>query len=283
MWSLFEEELARINGRLESSSENDIPDLFGRIPLEVFGKLLLNVPEKYPNIKHWLPTMTSDQVQDNWTGSHGEALLCQSVAFVKSMISGYVDISGKRFRDAVILDYGCGWGRILRLLYKFVPTDNIYAVDPWDQSIELCRQHKVRGHLELSDWVPTSLPFDRVFDLIFAFSVFTHLSEKTSRIVLSTLRRHIAPNGVLLITIRPKEYWKHHDGGGVAASMISEHDKEGFAFIPHNREPIDGDITYGDTSMSLAYIESAFPQWQIEAVECNQIDSLQLLVFLRPR
>jgi hypothetical protein len=65
--------------------------------------------------------------------------------------------------------------------------------------------------------------------------------------------------------------------------MNNEHDDRGFAFTPHNRPPIDGDITYGDTSMSVGYIESNFPQWQIEAVECNQIDSLQILVFLRPR
>ena len=43
------------------------------------------------------------------------------------------------------------------------------------------------------------------FDLIYAFSVFTHLSEKTAHIVLSTLRDHIADTGVLVLTIRPKE------------------------------------------------------------------------------
>jgi hypothetical protein len=283
MWPMFEEELARIDARLAVSLPDSIPELFGRIPLEEFGKLLLHVPETYPHVRACLPTMPSDQVQDNWTGSHGEALLWQSVAFVKTMLSGYVDLSGRRFRDAVILDYGCGWGRILRLLYKFVPVQNIYAVDAWDQSIELCRQHNVMGNLAVSAWVPTSLPFDRRFDLIFAFSVFTHLSEKTCRALLSTLRRHIAPNGVLLITIRPKEYWKYHEGAVIADSMIKAHNETGFAFTPHNRPPIDGDITYGDTSMSLAYIESSFPEWQIEAVECNQIDSLQVLVFLRPR
>ena len=227
--------------------------------------------------------MTSDQVQDNWTGCHGEALLWQSVAFVKSLVSGYAAVTGKKIQEAVVLDYGCGWGRIVRLLYKFLPLHNIYAVDPWDESIELCRLHNLKGQLAVSDWVPKSLPFDRQFDLVFAFSVFTHLSEKTCRIVLSTLRRHIAPNGLLLITIRPKEYWHHHDGGVLASSMINRHDETGYAFTPHNRAPIDGDITYGDTSVSLAYIESNFRQWQIEAVECNQIDSLQILVFLRPR
>jgi SAM-dependent methyltransferase len=282
MWSMFEEELARIDKQLGSSPNSDIPELFRKIPLDEFGRLLLNIPDKYPNIKAWFPSMASEEVQRKWTGSHGEELLRQSLVFVKSMISGYAEITAKKVQDADILDYGCGWGRILRLLYKVAPVDNIYAVDPWDKSIEVCRQQGLKGHLALSDWVPTSLPFDRKFDLIFAFSVFTHLSEKTARIVFSTLRRSIAQDGVLLITIRPKEYWHYHNKGALASQMIKAHEETGFAFIPHSRPPIDGDITYGDTSISLAYLEKNFPQWRIESVDCNRIDSYQVLVFLRP-
>lgn len=57
------------------------------------------------------------------------------------------------------------------------------------QSIEQCEQHNVKANLALSQWVPRSLPFERQFDLIYAFSVFTHLSEKTVHVVLSTLRK----------------------------------------------------------------------------------------------
>jgi SAM-dependent methyltransferase len=280
---MFEEELASIEERLDPFADPDIPELFRRIPLDEFGRLLLNVPDKYPHMKAYFPSMASDDVQDKWTGRHGEHLLEQSVPFVKTMISGYAEFSGKSIRDACILDYGCGWGRILRLLYKVAPAGNIYAVDPWDKSIELCRQHKLLGHIALSDWLPRSLPFERTFDLIFASSVFTHLSEKSCGIVLSTLRRYLAPGGVLLITIRPKEYWHYHDGGKLAGAMMNVHNETGFAFMPHNRPPINGDITYGDTSMSLAYFEAHFPEWRIESVECNQVDSLQVLIFLRPR
>jgi hypothetical protein len=60
------------------------------------------------------------------------------------------------------------------------------------------------------------------------------------------------------------------------------HDEKGFAFKPHNRTPIDGDITYGDTSMTLKYFEDNFPQWKIAAVECNDIDPYQVILFLKP-
>ncbi len=45
--------------------------------------------------------------------------------------------------------------------------------------------------------------------------------------------------------------------------------QKGFAFLPHDVAPVGEDITYGDTSISLAYIKSQFPQWKVEAIEWN--------------
>ena len=64
--------------------------------------------------------------------------------------------------------------------------------------------------------------------------------------------------------------------------MIEQYDKCGFAFKPHNRAPINGDITYGETSMTLSYIRENFPQWSIVAVECNDADPYQVILFLKP-
>jgi 2-polyprenyl-3-methyl-5-hydroxy-6-metoxy-1,4-benzoquinol methylase len=282
MLSIFEDVLEKIDSEMKPGQSFDIPQLFAKIPLEVFGKLLLNIPSQYPHIKDFFPSMASDKTQDNWTGNHGEALLSQSLAFVNTMVTGYASITGKKIKNASILDYGCGWGRLIRLLYKFAPIENIYGVDPWDESIEECQQHNLKAHLALSDWVPNSLPFEKQFDLIFAFSVFSHLSEKTTRIVLQTLRKYVAKDGLLVITIRPKEYWNVHNKGTLASEMIKAHTEKGFAFKPHNRAPIDGDITYGDTSISLDYFDEHFPQWKIEAIEYDNIDPLQIILFLKP-
>ena len=122
----------------------------------------------------------------------------------------------------------------------------------------------MKAHLALSEEVLTTLPFDREFDLIYAFSVFTHLSEKTAHAALNTLRRYIVGDGVLVITIRPKQYWHAH-GHTVAEQMMAKHDHSGLAFLPHNRMPIDGDITFGDTSMSVEYIKTNFSPWRLLA------------------
>ncbi len=282
MHKMFEDELETIESAMQSAVNSDIPRLFRRIPLPVFGRLLLDIPSKYPRMKAFFPTMASDDAQDLWTGSHGTALLAQTVAFVSSMVAGYGALGGKRIADARILDFGCGWGRVTRLLYKFTTVDNIYAVDPWDQSITQCKEHGLKCHLALSDWVPESLPFPVRFDLIFAMSVFTHLSEKTARIALRTLRQYVDEDGVLVITILPREYWGVREEGRLAAPMQKMHDEKGFAFTPHKLEPINGDITYGDATTSLAYFERSHPEWTLVSVEYNEVDPYQIILFLRP-
>ena len=282
MLSIFKEQLTKIDKEVGATNSPNIPKLFSHFPLDEFGKLLLDIPPRYPHLKNFFPTMATIEVQKSWTGSHSEVLLYQSVAFIKTIIYGYSLITGKNIEHAKVLDFGCGWGRLIRLLYKYVPVSEIYGLDPWDQSISICKQNQVIGNLEKSDYVPHSLPFAEQFNLIFAFSVFTHLSEKTTRTVLNTLRKSISEDGVLVITIRPVEYWHIHNKGENATEMIALHNEHGFAFKPHNLPPIDGDITYGDTSMTLAYFEENFPFWKIVAVECNKIDLHQIILFLKP-
>jgi SAM-dependent methyltransferase len=279
----MDEKLQQIDQKIVSTLPSEIPSLLNEIPIDRFGELLLDVPSQYPNMKAFFPSMPPDDVQDSWTGNHGLALLGQSLAFTKTLVAGYQDLTGRDLKSSRVLDYGCGWGRLIRLLYKYVPYERIYGVDPWDKSIDLCTQYGIKANLAICDYVPDKLPFEQQFDLIFAFSVFTHLSEKTAKTVLSTLRKYIDDHGILVITVRPQEYWSHYQRGRVKNEMYQIHEKDGFAFIPHRRAPINGDITYGDASISLGYLEQNFPQWDVARVITNRVDPLQTVVFLRPK
>ncbi len=282
MITLFNTKLREIDAVLASAQPADIPDLFREIPLDIFGELLLEAPPRFPNIKRFLPSMPSKDVQLHWTGAYGEGLQAQSVAFVRSLVFGFTDLSGESLKKAKILDFGCGWGRLIRLLYKYTSYQNIYGVDPWEGPIKECRDHGIKAHLALSDSVPHSLPFACAFDLIFAFSVFTHLSEKTMRVALGTLRNYISANGVLAITIRPVEYWRYHKNGAMASQMVRAHEEKGFAFAASASAPIDGDVTFGDTSISIEYLKRNLPQWDLVSIDYNLIDSYQVILFLKP-
>ena len=278
----LDKKLQRINQKILVTDPGEIPSLFSEIPVDAFGNLLLDVPARYSNIKAFFPSMPPNEVQDDWNGRHGTELLTASLAFIKTLVATYTELTGKDLIRARVLDYGCGWGRLIRLLYKYVSYENIYGVDPWDRSIDLCKQYGVKANLAVCDYVPQQLPFEQKFDLIYAYSVFTHLSEKTTKTVLSTLRRYMDNNGILVITIRPKEFWSFHRQGKFKQEMYQMHEQTGFAFTPHRRAPINGDITYGDTSISLDYLEENFPQWDLVKSIINQEDPYQTLLFLRP-
>lgn len=256
------------------------------LPLDAVGALLLHIPEEFEAARRALPTMVSDDVQDSWTGSHGYPLLLQSCAFVRILENAYMRHTGSMLDDKVILDYGCGWGRLIRLMYKFTAPNNIYGCDPWDKSIEFCRQSGLSGSFNLSEYIPVGPPFaGKRFDLIYSFSVFTHLSERCGKAVAKACREAIKDNGLMAITIRPLSYWEVHDPAQNVVNveaMKDAHTTRGFAFTPHGRAPIDGDITYGDASMTLEYIEENWPEWKVVGVDHYLQDPYQSIVYLKP-
>lgn len=275
------EHLARIDREIGLGNQ-DIPKLFREVPVDVFGKLLLGVPARYPNIRAYFPTMAPDEVQKTWAGAAGDTLLWQTVAFTRCAIAGYRQFTEGNTEAARILDFGCGYGRILRLMYKYFGAERIYAVDPWERAIALCQEHRMKGNFAVSDWLPQKLPFDGPFDFIYAFSVFTHLSARTAETCMAALRKVVAPGGLLAISIRPEEFWDFHDGGKYAAEMKAHHAARGFAFRGFPWQEVNGESTYGDTSMSLDYIRHKFTDWRVAGVDWNMGDYYQVIVFLQP-
>lgn len=244
--------------------------------LDTFGLVLISLPiPSLPNLSRLLPRMASDEVQRNWTGNSGAPLLAQTNYFAKLLMDATRRTSGK------ILDFGCGYGRIMRALYYYADPDNLYGCDPWGTSIQICKADGMLGHFAISDYLPRSLPFNTQFELIYAFSVFTHLSERATTSCMSALADACAPNGTIAITIRPIEYWSFAPDARDKEFHRREHASKGFTFFPHLRDKIDGDVTYGDTSMSIDWIKTRFPQLKIVSTLPTH-DPLQNLVILTP-
>ncbi len=256
--------------------------------LDDFGEFMLELPAAHiPNLSSLLPRMASEEVQKSWTGNSGLRLLQQTTAFVRSVSYNYQRLLGEDLADRTILDFGCGYGRILRLMYYFSSPQRIWGVDPWEKSVQICRADNVLGNLAVSDYLPKSLPVGQSkFDLIYAFSVFTHLSERATKVALTTLRSYIADDGLLVITIRPSEYWE-----SVAPTLpnidpdrlVRLHDAGAFVFVPHAREAVEGDVTYGDTSFSFEWLMQHIPNWEKVGYDRVLNDALQLVVYLRPQ
>jgi len=175
-----------------------VEDCVEKVPNR-FGLVLLAMPDpRHPALSSVLPKMADEQVQRDWTGNAGVPLLAQSLNFVRSVALKYREATGAALQEASILDFGCGYGRLLRLMTFYAPPSRIWGVDPWNRSLEICQADRMPMHLALSDYLPRSLPVGEArFELIYAFSVFTHLSRRTTLMALATLRHATLSAGVL--------------------------------------------------------------------------------------
>ena len=231
-----------------------------------------------------LPTMPPPEVQMRFTGKSQVDTMQQAVNFLKNVERGYQARTGRSLENSRILDFGCGWGRMLRLLPFF--TNQIYGCDPLQDALDLCKMHHVPGDLRLSDYVPTSLPFpDESMDLVIAYSVFTHTSEAATLATLDAIRKVIVPGGAVAITIRPRTYWllpQRRFDNETLASVLENHDSSGFSHHRHNGQKALLSH-FGDTSMTLEWLESNAPNWQVSSHESFPPDPYQNLVFLCPK
>lgn len=287
MFSHIQETVAAAERVAQRGTAEDVLAEVRFLPLDDFATVLLHMPDPaLPAMSRLLPKMADEEVQRSWTGNAGYALLQQSLNFVRSVALQCVQLTGAPLQGRSILDFGCGYGRIIRLMYYYSPPSRIWGIDPWDRSIELCRSDGMLGNFAVSDYLPRTLPVGNArFGLIYAFSVFTHLSERATRQALATLRSYIEDDGLCVVTIRPREYWDVAAAMGHAVShdlMKWQHDEGGFAFTPHDRSPVEGEVTYGDTSLTFRWLRDNIPGWKIAGYDHTLDDVYQIIVYLTP-
>lgn len=252
-----------------------------KLSLDEFGQFLISLPNpSYPAISAVLPRMASPEIQKTWTGAVGTDLLKQTLSFVRILENNVVRHMGRSLHNASILDFGCGYGRILRMMYYYTDPDCIWGIDAWEKSLATCRDSGILGHLAQSDRQPERLPSpDATFDVAFAFSVFTHLEPSTATQCLSAVRRAMKPGGLFIATIRPVEFWPFLDQQrkqNNSERLMKEHRAHGVAYLPHGGE--EGK-TYGDTSLTLGFF--AKPGWQVIGYDRSIFDAFQMSVILK--
>jgi SAM-dependent methyltransferase len=117
-------------------------------------------------------------------------------ALTTSVLPADWTFEGKR-----VLDFGCGIGRVLHAAPEADPAGEYWGCDIDVRSISWLSEHLSPPlHVLQSGELPP-LPFpDEHFDLIYAFSVFTHLSSSWSAWLLE-LHRLLKDDGVLMLTV----------------------------------------------------------------------------------
>jgi SAM-dependent methyltransferase len=98
-----------------------------------------------------------------------------------------------------ILDFGCGCGRILRH-WAELPRTRVFGCDIDPRMVQWCQENLSVAEVAHKDLVPPLRYADSSFDLVYAFSVFTHLDVELQHAWMQDLLRVLRPNGLLLIS-----------------------------------------------------------------------------------
>ena len=98
-----------------------------------------------------------------------------------------------------LLDWGCGCGRVLRQWSGLTRTP-VFGCDINPKMVAWCNNHLPFVEAAVNELSPP-LPYrDSTFDLVYAFSVMTHLSEDLQHAWVRECRRVLKPGGYLLFS-----------------------------------------------------------------------------------
>lgn len=125
-----------------------------------------------------------------------------------------------------VLDFGCGCGRHARNWQGFEGV-TLYGCDVNPELVGWCDEHLGFMTAEVNPLEPPTRYEDDQFQLIYAFSVFTHLTEPLQRAWMAELRRILRPGGWLLFTTLGEHHTDRLSASGrrrfQAGELVVEH------------------------------------------------------------
>lgn len=199
-----------MQARLARAKPGDsLRDIFAGCTDEQWVWALTEGRQKHDRIRALLPSLPPDELQAQFTGRSHRLAFEQAAAAVSLFLSEArslgLDTARPGFR---LMDMGCGWGRITQTFLRDFEPDQIIGVDVMDKAIEACRSTGLPCEVRKIPHFPP-LEFETgSFDLIVAFSVFSHLSEPAHLAWVRELSRLLRPGGVAAVTTRPRSFIK---------------------------------------------------------------------------
>ena len=159
-----------------------------------------------PALREVLPGLPEERIQQNWTGSTGDATLREGYKFYCLVR----EVAAKYQRDlhpeTRMLDFGCGWGRIIRFFLRDIEHRNLVGCDCYREALEAARQQNKWCEFRLVEPMPPS-PFEAAsFDVIYLYSVFSHMSEEAHLRWLGEFQRILKPGGLMFVTTRKRDF-----------------------------------------------------------------------------
>lgn len=176
------------------------------------------------------------------SGAEGAALLARAA-----------DRLGRE--PARILDFGCGYGRVLRHLGRRWTGAEVVAADLDEEAVRFCRQGLGATPLLVG---PRAAPgaLHPCYDLIWAGSVFSHLPPELWGGRLRTLVECLAPCGQLVLTTHGPSCLEHPELYAVPLPV----DRARLEEVGILHQPYPWARDYGVTVVTEAYVRQSLPE-----------------------
>ncbi len=168
--------------------------------------LFLNFEKICGEFIEFVPGLPPEEMQRNWTGAAGKVTLLEAMRFFQA-ISDYAATYGERINENTkILDFGCGWGRITRYFMRDVSHMNLHGADCFKEALDAAKAQNKWVSFSLTEPMPPTDYHSSMFDIIYLYSVFSHLSEDVHLKFLEEFHRILKPGGLLIATTRPRKF-----------------------------------------------------------------------------
>jgi ubiquinone/menaquinone biosynthesis C-methylase UbiE len=233
--------------------------------------LIKSVEHKFVNGIE-LPGFPPDEFQRNSVGSSGEHPLREAFNFYCE-IKRYMASLGRTLTpNSRLLDFGCGWGRIIRFFLKDVVAENLYGIDVDPQMMDICIQTVRHGNYSLVRPLPPSGLAENSLDIVYAYSVFSHLGESAHIKWVEEFSRILKPGGILLVTthsrsfiefcrsLRGQEhtfYWYKLLANSFldTEAALADYDSGKFLYSPTSGGEVRDASFYGEAVISPGYVK----------------------------
>lgn len=109
-------------------------------------------------------------------------------------------------KQPIILDWGCGTGRVIRHI-SYLKKDSIcYGADIDSNTIQWCRQFIDSVYFDCIEHQTLPYP-SNYFHLVYGISVLTHIPHTATQYWLTELNRVLLPNGIAILSTHGANFY----------------------------------------------------------------------------
>lgn len=184
-----------------------------------------------------LPGFPDDDTQKGFTALSGENNMRQAFEFYLHMRKV---CQLDTLKQPKVLDFGGGWGRVSRLFLRDTAPENIYLAETRASTIQLLKDLKAPYTLIHNAPPPPINGLPNNLDLVFAYSVFSHLSEQYFLDWMAYFLKVLKPGGHVVFTSRGHYFIRHlqhlHASETASDPMLAEHIRRLKQMMPHPDE-----------------------------------------------